>query len=460
MQRCVGVARAGYVSAVEQPHVVRWGTQSSLAIDNFPISGEPMPIEIVRAIAMVKSEAAKVNLRAGVIEATVADGIVAACEEIIDGLMDDQFPVDVFQTGSGTSTNMNVNEVVAHRASELVGRPVHPNDHVNASQSSNDVVPTAVRLAVGLGLVRDVVPALRRLHESLLALAADHASTVKLGRTHLMDAAPITFGQEAGGWARMVELGVDRLAAVMVRVCELPLGGTAVGTGLNAPESFGADVAAALARRTGIEWVEAINHFEAQSSHDALVDASAGCRSVALSLHKIAGDLRLLGSGPRGGLGELELPALQAGSSIMPGKVNPVIPEVVQQVAAQLVGNDAAVAFAISASTLQLSTAIPVIGRNVMQSVTLLASAARVLDEKCIRGVVVDTQRMLALAERSASISMILVPRIGYDAATRVAKAMLQRDLSLSAALAAEGFGADVQVDLLALTRAGEPSSG
>ena len=440
----------------EEHHGARWGAQTSLAIDNFQISGEQMPVEVLRALAMVKAESALVNALVGVIEPDVAEAIVRAAQEIIDGHMAEQFPIDVFQTGSGTSTNMNMNEVVAHRASELVGRAVHPNDHVNASQSSNDVIPTAVRLAVGLSIVNQVVPALRGLHDGLVALAELHAHTVKLGRTHLMDAAPITFGQEVGGWARMVELGIERLEAVLPRVKELPIGGTAVGTGLNAPAQFGALVAAGLARRTGLDVVEARDHFEAQSSHDSLVDVTAACRSVGLSLHKIAGDLRFLASGPRGGIGELVLPALQAGSSIMPGKVNPVIAEVVQQVAAQLVGNDAVVAFATTSSNLQLTTAIPVVARAAMSSVRLLAAAARSLDEKCVRGISVDAPRMLSMAERSTSITMILVPRVGYDAATRVAKAMLAGGLSLNEAMAAEGIDSAVHVDLLDLTGAAE----
>ena len=437
------------------PSPVRWGAQTALAIQNFPISGEPMPSGVIRAIVMIKDEAAAANARRGVIEATVAWAIRQACDEVLSGAMADQFPVDVFQTGSGTSTNMNVNEVLAHRAAELLGAVVHPNDHVNASQSSNDVIPSAVRIAAAAGLVGRVLPALADLRDTLLRLSAAHCDTVKLGRTHLMDAAPITFGQEVAGWARMVRLGSDRIEGVLPRLCELPFGGTAVGNGLNAPPGFAAEVAAHLATRTGLPLVEAVDHFEAQSAHDALLEVSATCRSVGLSLHKVAGDLRLLGSGPRGGLGELRLPALQAGSSIMPGKVNPVIAEVVQQVAAQLVGNDATVAFACTASTLQLNTAIPVVARSVVSSVELLAAAARVLDEKCLRGLTVDAARMLALAERSSALTTVLVPAIGYDAAARVAKVMMAQECTLAEALAVEGIEPVPQLDILRIARGG-----
>jgi fumarate hydratase class II len=437
--------------------VIRWGEQTALAVKNFPISGEPMPVEVVHAIVAIKSAAATVNERHGVVESPVAAAIRQAAEEVLAGEMSDQFPVDVFQTGSGTSTNMNVNEVLANRASELAGRPVHPNDEVNASQSSNDVLPTAVRLVAATALAGDVLPALETLRRALDDLAARHHSTVKMGRTHLMDAAPLTFGQEVGGWARMVHLGMQRVRDVQPRLHELPLGGTAVGTGLNAPPGFGAEVAALLAERTGLPLVEASDHFEAQSAHDALLDVTSACRAVALSLHKIAGDLRLLGSGPRGGLAEVQLPALQPGSSIMPGKVNPVIPEVVQQVAAQLVGNDATVAFAATAGTLQLSTAIPVIARSVVSSVHLLAAAATVLAEKVVVGLTVDAERMRDLAERSAAVTTVLVPAIGYDAAARVAHRMTDDGLSLNEALVAEGHD-PAAVDVLRMT--GDPGTG
>jgi fumarate hydratase class II len=427
----------------------RWGPQTERAIENFPISGEPVPHEVIVALALVKAEAAVANAELGVIPAPVADAVRRAAEEIVDGGHRDQFPVDVFQTGSGTSTNMNLNEVIAHRAGELLGTPVHPNDHVNASQSSNDVFPSAVRIAAARLIVHDVVPALRGLAADLRALAGRHTDTVKAGRTHLMDAVPMTFGQEVAGWARIVELGVERFEAVLPRLGELPLGGTAVGTGLNAPAGFAPRVIAALAERTGLALREATDHLEAQSGQDALVEVAAAAKVVALGLHKIAGDLRLLGSGPATGLGELRLPELQAGSSIMPGKVNPVIPEAVQQVAAQVVGNDATVTFAATVSTLQLNTAMPVMARSVVSSLRLLAAAARVLAEKCVRGIEVDAARMARHAERSAALVTALAPIIGYDAAAQVARRALAEGRSIRSVVEAEGLVDPARLDTL-----------
>ena len=439
-----------------------WGPQTQLAIDNFPISGEPMPAAVVREIVRVKRHASAVNAGLAVIEPAVADAIWRACGELLDdeGAMVAQFPVDVFQTGSGTSTNMNANEVIAHRATELLGdgRRVHPNDHVNASQSSNDVVPTAIRIAALAEVERSLVPALTALAAAVRERAVEFDDAVTIGRTHLMDAAPVTFGQQLRGWARQVELGVDRVRDASVRMHELPLGGTAVGSGLNAPQGFGAAVIERIAGDTGLSLHEAGDHFEAQSTQDAPVELSGALRTVALSLNKIALDLRLLGSGPSGGFAEVHLPELQAGSSIMPGKVNPVIPEVVQQVAAQVVGNDAAIAFAAaSLSTLQLSVAMPVVARNLLSSVALLTSAARVLDEKCVRILTVDRDRMAALAERSSAVTMVLVPHIGYDAAAKVSKRMQADDLSLRDALAAEGVDVAIDVDLLSLALGRSP---
>jgi fumarate hydratase class II len=408
--------------AADEPHREpvggrRWGAQTELAIANFPISGEPMPPEVVRALAEIKYAAARVNAAHGLLDDEVAAAIATAAGEIADGEWADQFPVDVFQTGSGTSTNMNVNEVIAHRAGELLGRTVHPNDHVNRSQSSNDTFPSAVRLAAAALVVDAVVPALARLAAGLRSLAARHTATVKMARTHLMDAVPTTFGHEVDAWARAVELGLVRVESALDGVLELPVGGTAVGTGLNAPVGFGADVAAVLRERTGLAVVEAVDHHEAQSSHDAVLHLGAAVRTVALSIHKIAGDLRLLSSGPTGGLAEIRLPALQAGSSIMPGKVNPVVPEAVQQVAAQIVGNDATMSFAATLSTLQLSTAGPVVARAIVSSLRLLAAAAEVLHDRCVVGIEVDADRMAGFARRSPAVVTALAPAVGYDAA-------------------------------------------
>jgi fumarate hydratase class II len=445
----------------------RWGEQTQRAIDNFPVSGEPIPRIIIEALAMIKAECASVNGELGVVPPAVAAAIRQAADEVARGEMADQFPVDVFQTGSGTSTNMNVNEVVAHRASELLGDAVHPNDHVNASQSSNDTFPSAVRIAAMLQLNNELLPALDSLRQSLTDLAGRHLETVKMARTHLMDAVPMTFGQEVGGWAHSIELSTDRISAMLQRLAELPLGGTAVGTGLNAPPGFGSLVARRLSARTGIIFTEAANHFEAQSSQDVLVEAGATLKVVALSLSKIAGDLRLLGSGPNGGLGEIRLPALQAGSSIMPGKVNPVIPEVVQQVAAQVVGNDATITFAATMSTLQINTAMPVAARSLLSSIHLLTSATTLLDTRCIRGLEVDAERMRSNAERSPAIVTALAPRIGYDAAAELVHQAEARGVSLSELLqqqppdATVAGGAAVIDALLAMTRPSDtPSAG
>ena len=434
----------------------RWGEQTQRAVDNFPVSGDQIPAEMIQALAMIKAESAAVNSTLGVIGESMAVAIQRAANEIVAGEMADQFPVDVFQTGSGTSTNMNVNEVIAHRAEELLGVPVHPNDHVNASQSSNDTFPAAARIAAAVQLTATLLPALEALRSSLLDLSGRHLDTVKMARTHLMDAVPMTFGQEVSGWARSLELATERIASLLPRLTELPIGGTAVGTGLNAPDGFGAQMAQRLSTRTGLTFTEARNHFEAQSGQDVLVEAGALLKVVALSMHKIAGDLRLLGSGPNGGLAEIRLPELQAGSSIMPGKVNPVIPEMVQQVAAQVVGNDATITFAATMSTLQLNTAMPIAARSVMSSIHLLASAATLLDTRCIRGIEVDKDRMRHNAERSPAIVTALAPRIGYDAAAKLVHQAQDQGVPLAELIeAADPSVTPTSLDamLLAMTR-------
>ncbi|MEP7112180.1 MAG: class II fumarate hydratase [Ilumatobacteraceae bacterium] len=419
----------------------RWGEQTQKAIDNFPVSGDQIPQTMIEALAMIKAEAATINGELKVISLPIAASIRQAADEIVMGEMADQFPVDVFQTGSGTSTNMNLNEVIANRASELLGAAVHPNDHVNASQSSNDTFPAAARIAATLRLSSALLPALGALRSSLIELSNRHLDTIKMARTHLMDAVPITFGQEVSGWARSVELAGDRIAATLPRLTELPIGGTAVGTGLNAPAGFGAAMAQRLSSRTGITFTEATNHFEAQSSQDVLVEVGATLKVVALSLHKIAGDLRLLGSGPNGGLAEIMLPALQAGSSIMPGKVNPVIPEMVQQVAAQVVGNDATITFAATMSTLQLNTAMPIAARSALSSIHLLVNAVTLLDRRCIRGVEIDADRMRRNAEHSPAIVTALAPRIGYDAAAKLVHQAQEQGVSLAELIEAQDAG-------------------
>jgi fumarate hydratase, class II len=439
----------------------RWGEQTQRAVDNFPVSGDRIPPRIIEALAMIKSEAVTVNAELGVVAEPMAAAIRQAADEIVSGEMADEFPVDVFQTGSGTSTNMNLNEVIANRAAELLNEAVHPNDHVNASQSSNDTFPSAIRVAAVLRLTTALLPALAALHRSLTDLSNRHLDTLKMARTHLMDAVPITFGQEVGGWARGIELSAERITTLLPRLGELPIGGTAVGTGLNAPDRFGARVAARLSTRTGCTFTEATNHFEAQSSQDVLVEAGATLKVVALTLHKIAGDLRLLASGPKGGLAEITLPALQAGSSIMPGKVNPVIPEMVQQVAAQVVGNDATITFAATLSTLQLNTAMPITGRCVVSSIELLANATTLLDTRCIRGLEVDEDRMTRNAERSPAIVTALAPRIGYDAAANLVHQADEQGLSLAELLEQQDDAtglASIAGELLAMARPHDPT--
>ncbi len=408
-----------------------WGPQTTRAIANVGRFAGPLPDDLITAIVAIKYEAAGVNARRGVVAQNVADAIRAVCEQLLAGEHRDQFPVDVFQTGSGTSSNMNVNEVVARLASERAGIAVHPNDDVNASQSTNDVFPSAIRIAALTRVKQQLSPGLALLHEALATLADAHAGTVKLGRTHLMDAVPMTFGQEVGGWARAVELTQPLIAAASERLHELALGGTAIGTGLNAPSGFGGEVAAALGARYDMPLREASNHFESQSGQEGLSALSGACRTVALALNKIAGDIRLLGSGPAGGLGEVTVPDLQAGSSIMPGKVNPVIMEVVQQVAAQVVGNDATITFASTNATLQITTAMPVMAANLLASIDLCGKAAALLAEKGVTLLEPNPVRMRDLALRSPSLVTVLAPSIGYDRAAVIAKSMVANSLTI-----------------------------
>jgi len=432
------------------PDCVRWGRQTELALANFPISGERVPGALIRALARIKAEAAIVNRQCGALSPTMAAAIHRAAEEIAMGAMVDQFPVDVFQTGSGTSTNMNLNEVIAHRATELGGETVHPNDHVNASQSSNDAFPSAIRIAACSAITTGLIPALESIGATLRALSDRHEDTVKMARTHLMDAVPMTFGQEVSGWARGVQLGIERLDTVLPRLGELPLGGTAVGTGLNAPPGFGALIVERLVLSTGLALTPAVNRFEAQSAQDAIVETSGVLKTIALTLHKLAGDIRLLGSGPQGGLGEIHLKELQAGSSIMPGKVNPVIAEVVQQVAAQVVGNDTTITFAATMSTLQLNTAMPVMARSILSSIVLMTAAATQLDRACLRDIDVDVDQMLRYARGSPAVATALIPTIGYDAAVNVVHAAETEHRTVPSATAATEFTDD---DLLSMTR-------
>jgi len=410
---------------MEVPADALWGASTERARRNFPVSGERFPRRFLWALGLVKRCAAATNAELGGLPPRLADAIQVAAREVEEGRHDAQFVVDVFQTGSGTSTNMNANEVIAHRARQLLGAdaaPVHPNDHVNLGQSSNDVMPTVLHVATRQAIHEELVPALHRLHDTLVAKAHAFHDVLKIGRTHLMDATPLRLGQEIGGWARQVELGGLRAQAAAEGLAELALGGTAVGTGLNCPPGFAARTIARISEATGQAYREARDHFEAQGARDAAVEASGALKTVAVSLFKIANDVRLLASGPRCGLAELKLPEIQPGSSIMPGKVNPVICEAVTQVCAQVVGNDAAIAVAGLSGQLQLNVFIPLIARNLLESVRLLANVSNVFVEKCLDGLEADRARAEALVEGSLAMVTALVPAIGYDAAAALAK--------------------------------------
>ena len=443
------------------PAGARWGAATQRAVENFPVSGQPVEAALVRALALVKAEAALENARLGVVDDDMAAAIAAAASEVADGAHGDQFPVDVFQTGSGTSSNMNVNEVVAGLAADRLGRPVHPNDHVNASQSTNDVFPTAIHVAAALSVSRDLLPSLALLGGALRAKQDQFADVVKSGRTHLMDATPVTLGQEFGGWATAVEIGRERLLGCLPRLAEVPLGGTAVGTGINAPDGFAAGVIARLADRTGLPLTEARDHFEAQGGRDALVEASGVLRTIAVSLFKLANDLRWMSSGPRTGLAEIRLPDLQPGSSIMPGKVNPVIPEAVVQVVAQVVGNDAAVAFAGASGNFELNVMMPVMARNLLESIRLLASASRLLASSCVAGIEADVDRCRAYAESSPSLGTALNRFIGYEKAAEVVKESTATGRPIRDLVVERGWMSheelDRALDVLHLTRGGVP---
>ncbi len=413
---------------VEVPGGAYYGAQTERARQNFPVSGLRFPRRFIEALGLIKGEAAAVNEEMGIVPAGPAEAIRSAAEEVARGERDQDFPLDIFQTGSGTSTNMNANEVIANRAIELMGgqigskHPVHPNDHVNAGQSSNDVIPTAIHVAAYSAIVEDLEPALTRLAEALERKAAELDDVVKIGRTHLQDAVPVRLGQEFGGYAQQVRYALDRLAAVKPRLAELALGGTAVGTGLNAPPGFADRVIARLAARTGHPFVPAPNRFEALAAKDAAVEASGALKTIAVSLTKIANDIRWLASGPRCGIGEISIPSLQPGSSIMPGKVNPVIPESVLMVCAQVVGNDVTITLAGMSGVFELNVMMPVIAYNLEQSIAILAAAARLLAERTVEGITANRERAEELVEKSLAMVTSLVPKIGYDAAAEIAK--------------------------------------
>jgi fumarate hydratase class II len=425
---------------VRVPATAKWRAQTQRAVENFPVSGQRISRAHISALARIKAAAATVNAKLGVLDGDIAEAIAAVAAEVARGDWDEQFPLDVFQTGSGTSSNMNTNEVIATLATERLGRPVHPNDHVNASQSSNDVFPSSIHVAATQGIVTELIPALDHLAAALGRKSEEFADVVKSGRTHLMDATPVTLGQEFGGYAAAVRLGVERLEGALPRIGELPLGGTAVGTGINTPPGFSATVISELAATTGLPLTEARNHFEAQASRDALVEGSGVLRVIAISLYKIANDLRWASSGPRAGLGEIRLPDLQPGSSIMPGKVNPVIPEAVCQVVAQVIGNDAAVAFGGSAGNFELNVMLPVIARNLLESIHILATISRLFADRCVDGIQADVERCRRYAESSPSIVTPLNKYIGYEEAAKVAKQSLAEEKTIREVVLERGF--------------------
>jgi fumarate hydratase class II len=449
---------------VRVPADALYGAQTQRAVENFPISGSGLEPAQIIALARIKRAAAIVNAELGILDGAVSTAIVGAADELIGGAHHDQFPVDTYQTGSGTSSNMNMNEVLAHLATAALGAAVHPNDQVNMSQSSNDVFPTSVHLAVTGALLHDLVPALDHLATALESKATLWRDAVKSGRTHLMDATPVTLGQEFAGYARQIRLGIDRVQATIPRVAEVPLGGTATGTGINTPIGFPQRVIAVLAADSGLPVTEASDHFEAQGARDGLVEASGALRVIAVSLTKICNDLRWMGSGPNTGLGELHIPDLQPGSSIMPGKVNPVIPEAVLMVCARVIGNDATIAWAGASGNFELNVAIPVMGTALLESIRLLANSSVALADKTVDGLEANISRALALAESSPAIVTPLNKIIGYEAAAKIAKHAVAHSMTVREAVIDLGFvergevtleQLDSALDVLSMTHPG-----
>lgn len=447
---------------VQVPKDALYRAQTQRAVENFPISGTPLEKEHVIALARIKKAAAMANAKLGHLDEQVAKAIEASADEIIGGAHYEHFPVDVFQTGSGTSSNMNMNEVLATLATKKLGSEVHPNDHVNMSQSSNDVFPTSVHVAVTSALVKDLIPALEYLAVALEQKASDWAEDVKPGRTHLMDATPVTFGQEFAGYAAQVRYGIERVNAALPRVSEVPQGGTATGTGINTPAGFPQEVIRLLASETGLPITEARDHFEAQGARDALVEASGALKVIAVSLTKINNDLRWMGSGPNTGIGEIHIPDLQPGSSIMPGKVNPVIPEAVLMVCARVIGNDATITWAGASGNFELNVAIPVMGNALLESIRLLANSMRVLADKTVSGLEINAERSKAMAGSSPSIVTPLNKYIGYEAAAKIAKHAVAKSLTVREATVELGYvdgekltmeQLDQALDVLPMTR-------
>jgi len=407
---------------LQVPADALWGAQTQRAVNNFPISDLRMPRDMIRALGLIKQSAAEVNQGLGLMDETIATAITSAAQQIIDGAFDEQFPVDIFQTGSGTSSNMNSNEVIAHLASESHGAAIHPNDHVNMGQSSNDVIPTAIHVAAALGVNENLIPALTHLAEILEEKAASLADVVTTGRTHLMDAMPVTLGQEIGGWASQIRQGVERLDAALPHISQLAQGATAVGTGINAHPEFAGRLAATLQQKTSIKFQAADDFFNALSSQDAAVELSGQLKTIAVSLMKISNDLRWMNSGPLAGIGEIALPALQPGSSIMPGKVNPVVPEAVAMVCAQVIGNDTAITLGGQAGNFQLNVMLPVIAHNLLQSIEILANGSRVLADNAIKGFTVNEDNIRRALDRNPILVTALNPVIGYEKGAAIAK--------------------------------------
>ncbi len=412
---------------MQVPNWAYWGAQTQRAVENFPISGYRFPRRFIRALGLIKKCAAQTNMELGRLEKKLGDAIIEAADEVIEGKLDKHFVLDIFQTGSGTSTNMNTNEVISNRANEILGGkigdrfPVHPNDHVNKGQSSNDVIPTAMHVAALDAIHKDLIPALKKLGQSFDQKTQDFDKIIKIGRTHLQDATPIRLGQEFSGYASMIEHGIKRLESTEKHLGELAIGGTAVGTGINTHPDFGKTVAKKISEMTGLKFREAKNHFEAQGAKDAYVEASGVLKTVAVSLMKIANDIRWLGSGPRCGIGEILLPEVQPGSSIMPGKINPVMAEALTMVCAQVIGNDAAVAVGGMFGNFELNVMMPVMAHNMLESITLLANAISVFNDKCLAGIRADEERNREMVEKSLAMCTALVPHIGYDASAAIA---------------------------------------
>jgi fumarate hydratase class II len=450
---------------VKVPLNALYAAQTARAVENFPISGTTLERAHIAALAQIKKSAALANATLGVLDKEIANAIAFAADEVISGKHDGEFPVDIFQTGSGTSSNMNMNEVLATLATAKLGSKVHPNDHVNASQSSNDVFPTSVHLAVTSALIHNLLPALDHLAKSLEVKAKAWESVVKAGRTHLMDATPVTLGQEFGGYAAQIRYGIERVESTIARVAEVPLGGTAVGTGINTPKGFPQEVIRLLAAETKLPVTEARNHFEAQGARDGLVEASGALRTLAVGVTKIANDLRWMGSGPNAGIGELSIPDLQPGSSIMPGKVNPVIPEAVLMVVARVIGNDATVAWAGATGNFELNVAIPVMGNALLESIRLLSNSLVLLADKTIDGLEANVERSRALAESSPSIVTPLNKYIGYESAAKIAKHAVAKGVTIREATIELGFvdgekltmeQLDKALDVLSMTKPSE----